>query len=282
MLVPFVLGMLLGGVILGVCVVLHDWWVRRSTEQAILFQNDVLLAKSRADEKKWPPPEYQAECAWCYLGYGEEGWFTNSAGTFENLGKYLERTAEVPDEIVIPVFPSVFKPDMGDKLYYDAIGNSAIAPGDKVLVIGSGSGADTWAVSLKTQGLVYAIDINPMAIVNTYATARLGGYPVKAITGDVTKIDLPEDFSDFDFVLWNMPFIQSGASEESSVQQDFHDGDDGNLLKDFLELLPTLLKEDGTAIFLNSPAAREYVTFPGVTTKVDRCMLFIVPNPGGG
>lgn len=58
------------------------------------------------------------------------------------------------------------------------------------LVIGCGSGADTWAVWLKSRTLVHAIDINPMAIVNTYATARLGGYHVEAVAGDITNMTL--------------------------------------------------------------------------------------------
>jgi methylase of polypeptide subunit release factors len=58
------------------------------------------------------------------------------------------------------------------------------------LVIGCGSGADTWAAWLKSRTLVHAIDINPMAIVNTYATARLGGYHVEAVAGDITNMTL--------------------------------------------------------------------------------------------
>ncbi len=278
-LLAFAAGVALGGIVLGAGLVLQDWWRHNTLDQTIPSRNDALRSENRTAEKAWPPPEYDKACRWCYLAYGQEGWITQSVGTFENLGEQLKRTARVRNEIVIPIFPSVFQPDIRDKVYYDAIRQSAIEPGHKVLVIGCGSGADTWAAWLKSKTLVHAIDINPMAIVNTYATARLGGYQVEAVAGDITNMTLPAGFRDFDFVLWNMPFIQVGASHDSAVEQNFYDGDDGTLLRAFLALLPSLLKDDGTAILLNSDAAQEHIAVQGVTTESDRCMLFMVPHP---
>ena len=166
---------------------------------------------------------------------------------------------------------------MYDKFYYDAILGSAIEKGDKVLVIGTGSGADAWVASLKSQDLVYVVEVNPMAVVNARNTARVANFQIKPIVGDIRDVVLPNDFRDFDFVLWNMPFLV----EDSKIEdQNFHDGDDGSILRAFLDLLPSLLKKDGTAIVWNIARAGDFITSPGVTTKTDgRFTLFVIPNP---
>jgi hypothetical protein len=87
---------------------------------------------------------------------------------------------------------------------------------------------------------------------------------------------LPDDFSDFDFVLWNMPFLIKGGKME---ERDFHDGDDGSILRSFLTLLPSLLKKDGQAIILNNAGALEYIKFPNLTTKGDgNVLVYIFSN----
>ena len=91
------------------------------------------------------------------------------------------------------------------------IAEGPIQRGDKVLVIGTGSAADSWAVSLKTQSKVYAVDINPLAVLNARVTAKLGGFDLEIVAGDFQEIELPETFRDFDYVLWNMPFVEAGG-----------------------------------------------------------------------
>jgi hypothetical protein len=80
--------------------------------------------------------------------------------------------------------------------------------------------------------------------------------------GDIRDVDLPEDFSNFDFVLWNMPYLGLDLEERN-----FHDGDDGDILTSFLALLPSLLKKDGQVIIINNAEAIEYIKFPNITTK---------------
>ena len=237
----------------------------------------------RREESPWPPPEFQQPCGWSYLRVDDEdGWVTGPVGTYESLGRSLDSCRNALDEqvvvreLVVPIFPSVFRPVMMDKLYYDALLASDMKEGDKVLVIGAGSGADSWVTSLKTKSKVYALDINPMAIVNAKATAKLANFQLEAVTGDIRNAQLPATFQDFDFVVWNMPFLEGVGI----VNQRFHDGDNGDILKDFLARLPSLLNSDGKAILLNVAAAREFFHMPGVTTETDgRVTLFTVPCP---
>ena len=238
----------------------------------------------KAGEKVWPPAEFTAASGWIYLKADANGWSTGPVGSFQDLDRRLASLTNADKEILIPIFPTVYEPKMVDKIYYDAILESGIKPGDKVLVIGTGSGADAWVAWLKSSAPVYVVEINPMAIANTRAVARLGNFQIKPIVGDITKVDLPDDFKDFDFVLWNMPFIWKKERLEpfnGKIENNtFYDGDDGTILKNFLALLPSLLKKDGTAILLNNTLAQDFIPAPGVMTKTNRdCALFVIPNP---
>ncbi|MHC4442173.1 MAG: class I SAM-dependent methyltransferase [Planctomycetota bacterium] len=259
---PLILGMLLGG--LGTTHFLSERVEQREFKQRV------------AEQKNWPPREFHSHCDWHYLKVDQSGWSTGSVGSFQNLDNRLGRLNTSGKEIVIPIFPTVFTPTMADKLYYDAILESDIEQGDKVLVIGTGSGSDAWVAWLKSQSIIYVIEVNPMAIVNARSTARLGDFQIKPILGDIRDIDLPEDFSNFDFVLWNMPFLEEGLTIEEA---NFHDGDNGSILRSFLTLLPSLLKKDGQAIILNTANALEFINFPNLTTKKSgNYVVYIIPN----
>ncbi len=207
---------------------------------------------------------YETPVRWCYMKVDEDGW---SATSINNLLQLKQQINTTDKEILIPVFPTVYAPNNEDELYYNTILESEIKPGDKVLVIGAGTGSDAWVAWLKSQSLVYVIEINPMAIANTNTTARLADFQVKTMLGDIAKVDLPEDFGDFDFVLWNMPYIYPQEKGDKLEDRNFHDGDDGSILTRFLEVLPSLLKKDGQAIILNTDDALEFIKFPNLTTK---------------
>jgi methylase of polypeptide subunit release factors len=137
---------------------------------------------------------------------------------------------------------------------------------------------------------VHIVEINPMAVLNARLTAAVGGFEIKPVVGDIRQVELPEDFRDFDWVLWNMPFVEAEATMDYLQGRNFHDGDNGVILTEFLAMLPKLLKPDGTAILLNHAIAEKYIDLPGVTTKVaddageitdTTFMLFVVPNPAG-
>ncbi len=238
----------------------------------------------------WPPHEWTDDPKWHWVRYDDEGWSTGYVGTYRSLEDLLRDAPASDRQLSVPLFPTVYQPDKLDKLYYDWIAEGPIERGDKVLVIGTGSGADSWAVALKTQSKVYAVDINPLAVLNARVTARLGGFELEAVAGDFQAIELPKSFRDFDYVLWNMPFVEAGASDENFLSRNFHDGDDGTIATRFLERLPSLLKPEGVAVALNYALARNYLNTPGTTTHVapddeaaitdTTYMLFVVPNPG--
>ncbi len=207
---------------------------------------------------------FDVPCGWSYLKVDENGW---SATSIKNLLQLTELINTNDKEIVIPIFPTVYTPNNTDDLYYNTVLESDIEHGDKVLVIGAGSGSDAWVAWLKSQSLVYVIEINPMGIANINTTARIGDFQVKPILGDITEVNLPEDFSNFDFVLWNMPYLWPHEESGMLANRNFHDGDDGSILRSFLRLLPSLLKKDGQAIILNTVHALEFIKFPNLTTK---------------
>jgi hypothetical protein len=242
------------------------------------------IEQKKLGAKIWPPRELHSPSGWSYVKVDKSGWSAGPVGSFRDLGHRLGRPSTPGQEIVIPIFPTVYTPKMVDKLYYDAILKSPIKPGDKVLVIGTGSGADAWVASLKSKAPVYVVEINPMAVINARATARLAGFQIKPLVGSIIEVDLPRDFRDFDYVLWNMPYVwKKDRIEALKLKLEtvrFHDGDDGTILKRFLALLPSLLKKGGTAMVLNSHFAKPLINVRGVTTTSDElCTLFVIPNP---
>jgi predicted RNA methylase len=204
----------------------------------------------------------------CRLLIAEEGWQVELICRSTRL-RYS--TTPMTDELLIPLFPTVYAPTPADKEYYDAILNSDIQQGDKVLVIGTGSGSDAWAAWTRCRSTIYTIDINPMAIANTRATADLGGFRVRQALGDIRTIELPEDFGGFDYVLWNMPFLEWGNELESN----YYDGDDGSIMERFMELLPSLLSEEGQAIIMNTPAAKRYIHRPFTFRELEAAVYVI-------
>ncbi len=194
----------------------------------------------------------------CYLCVREDGWSTSTATIQE-----LRKTLPAEREIIISVFPKVYIPAMSDKPYFDAVMNSGIQEGNKVLVIGCGSGSDVWLASTMAKAKIYAIDVNEQAILNTYASANLGGFEVKPVQGDIRDIKLPGDFSEFDFVLWNMPYL--GVNELEPWN-----GDDGTTATAFMQLLPKLLSKTGKAIICNC-----HVTLPCTFSK---SVYQVLPN----
>jgi len=272
---PLIVGILAGtlGIIAGALgiIYLDHLALSQYLKQSLPAQNDV-------GQIDWLREDfYDMPCQWCYLKVDENGW---SAVYIKNLLHLKELINTAEREIVIPVFPTVYVPRNDDELYCNTILESNIKIGDKVLVVGAGSGSDAWVASMKSQSLVYVIEINPMAIANMKTTARLANFQVKPILGDIRDVNLPDDFTDFDFVLWNMPFLHPHEKGKKLAERNFHDGDEGSILTAFLKRLPSLLKKDGQAIVLNTVESLDYFDYPDLTTKGDGdVMIYIFSNP---
>jgi hypothetical protein len=220
----------------------------------------------------------------CYLEVspGASGWFAMDITSSEGMDEACRRRSKEVESLVIPVFPSVYSPGSNlatDKPYFDTIlGSGIVRKGDKVLVVGPGSGADAWTAWLRCGTKVFAVDINPVAVANTRSTARLAGFPVKTVTADIIEDDLPEDFSGFDVVLWNMPMLNERNFTLQRASELSHDGDDGRILDGFLLRLPQLLKNNGKAVIWNSLRAVERIKYPCFSVPFSRFSVIIITN----
>lgn len=268
---PLIVGILAGGlgILAGALGTLYlEYFVSEKffpESENLSLPKNLAVPEAIFKQRDWVRDQlYEEPVRWCYLKFDRDGW---SATPINNLLQLKERVNTSDKEIVIPVFPTVYMPMNEDALYYNAIIESDIKKDDKVLVIGSGSGSDAWAAWLKSQSRIFVVEINPMAVANINTTARIANFPVKAIVGDITKVKLPKEFDDFDYVLWNMPYLFPEEKGKSLEGRNYHDGDDGTILKAFLKLLPSLLKRDGHVILLNTGAAREFIKFPDLAAK---------------
>jgi len=272
---PLILGMVAGAAATTCAFLLHP----RLLAKVVLSRKvqEMQTSPKRITQEEWLRRDFRKmPCRWCYMKIDANGW---SVTPINNLLQLKERINTGERELVIPVFPTVYEPNPADTLYYNTVLHSDIKPGDKVLVVGAGSGSDAWVAWLKSQSPIYVIEINPMAVANIETTARLGNFPVKTLVGDIRNVALPEDFNNFDFVLWDMPYLL----EDPTIEEwDFHDGDDGSILKGFLSRLPSLLKKDGRVIIMNTEAARPFIDFPNLTIEgTGGILVYIFSNKPG-
>lgn len=178
--------------------------------------------------------------------------------------RFFKESAPNRRRTVIPTFPTVyalytFTP--AELEYLRLVSKKFDLPSDaKILVVGPGTGVDTWIASLRTNQPVVAIGINPLEVANTQAAARIAGFEVRALVGDNVADEkgnsrLPGER--FDAVLWSMPAVWPEGFPEKHAPSlsDFWDGDVGAIvLKRFARALPGLLKPDGHALLWNMPS----------------------------
>lgn len=123
-------------------------------------------------------------------------------------------------EILFPVFPTVYPPtrwQASDQFYYQALlfgvnfKNRGVTfeleKGESVLVVGPGSGFETFLVWLKTGRSVDAAGINPLEAANTRATAKIAGFPVRVKVHDnlISKEGVPVFLKRYTAIVWNQP-----------------------------------------------------------------------------
>jgi methylase of polypeptide subunit release factors len=171
------------------------------------------------------------------------------------------------DQLIFPVFPTVYPPaahKRHDLAYHNRISSDpriVIQSGQKVLVAFCGSGLDAWLAWRRTQHRVAALDVNPLAVANTRALAKIAGFEVDARVADniVDARGRPVFAERFDWVLGNMPVYPElpGGGRLAPIgairsYEDRWDADyDGQLLGRFASGLPAVLLPGGQVAVWN-------------------------------
>jgi hypothetical protein len=162
---------------------------------------------------------------------------------------------------VIPVFPTVYalyNITPAEREYLRLVSKKFDLPADSnILVVGPGTGVDTWIASFRTNRPVVVLGINPLEVANTKAAAKIAGFAVRGIVGDNVADEkgnsrLPGDR--FDAIYWSMPAVWPEGFPENHAPslRDLWDGDVGaGVLKRFARALPALLKPGGGALLWN-------------------------------
>ena len=157
---------------------------------------------------------------------------------------------------VIPTFPTVYAlanitPD--ETTYLRQVSTKFdLAPDSKILVVGPGTGVDTWIAEP-----LWVVGINPLEVANTKATAKIAGFKVNAIVGDNVadeKGNLRFPGEKFDAVFWSMPAVWPEGFPEGHAPSlsDFWDGDVGSfVLTRLAKAMPEMLKPDGRSLLWN-------------------------------
>lgn len=153
------------------------------------------------------------------------------------------------DELHLTKFPSVF--EMPSMFLFHLMGEVAqegLNKNSRVLVLGSGGGIEA-AVIAKTFGVsVDAVDINPFAVANTKATAKLFGVEdqVRVWTSDVfDQVPLK-----YDLILFNAPYL--APADEAVDSQNYRDPG-GRVLFSVLNQLPEHLRPGGKLLIMTVP-----------------------------
>jgi len=162
---------------------------------------------------------------------------------------------------VIPTFPTVYAlanitPD--ETTYLRQVSTKFnLASDSKILVVGPGTGVDTWISSFRTSEPIRVVGINPLEVANTKATAKIAGFKVNAIVGDNVadeKGNLRFPGEKFDAVFWSMPAVWPEGFPEGHAPSlsDFWDGDVGSfVLTRLAKAMPEMLKPDGRSLLWN-------------------------------
>lgn len=164
---------------------------------------------------------------------------------------------------VLPQFPTVYPATRNsfsdpDESYYQKIlkpGEFDIGRKDSVLILGPGTGVDTWMASLFTDKPLHVIGINPFEIANVRATARAAGFKVEAMVhNNIADREGEKAFpGKFDKVLWNMPCISQTSFSDIEGYWTIWDGDiEGEAARHFIKHLPASLKDEGEVLLWNA------------------------------
>ncbi|MBN1595209.1 glucosamine-6-phosphate deaminase, partial [candidate division FCPU426 bacterium] len=170
--------------------------------------------------------------------------------------------------IILPVFPTVYSPanKTHDAKYYQILARRLeVRPKQKVLVVGPGSGIDSWVAYLKGARKIQAVGINPLELANLRATAQIAGFEVEGVVHDnILTLDGQPVIANqgFDWIIWNMPwFFDAPVPSSQDGHPGFHafwDGDLGaSVLKRFASGLVKMLVPGGRSIIWNGQHDRQ-------------------------
>lgn len=206
--------------------------------------------------------------AWDAHGFGPLAFLAPQPGAApssdlepEEFERFYREIKPGKSRAIIPDFPTVYAlANMTpDELEYLRLVSKKfkLAPDAKLLVIGPGTGVDTWIASRRTKEPVRVVGINPLEVANTIATARIAGFPVRAIVGDNAadengKPRFPGET--FDAVFWSMPayWTEPRQPAVATPLTEVWDGDVGGpVLRRLARALPLLLKPSGGALLWN-------------------------------
>ncbi|OGR58107.1 MAG: hypothetical protein A2X36_12800 [Elusimicrobia bacterium GWA2_69_24] len=179
-------------------------------------------------------------------------------------GDFLRKFDREPagkHRLIIPTFPTVYAlANMTpDELEYlrGVYKRFQLGPNAKILVVGPGTGVDTWIASFRTKQPIRVIGINPLEVANTRVTAKLAGLEVRTLVGDNVADERGEPRfpgERFDAVFWSMPAVWDAPPPGPNPPSftDFWDGDiGGGILERLAKALPKLLEPGGVAFLWN-------------------------------
>lgn len=170
------------------------------------------------------------------------------------------------EQMLVPLYPTVYAPNTPtDQQYYSGITTELdLQRGERALVVGPGSGVDTWLTWRRTRSKVRAIGLNPLEVANVRAVAATAGFEVEAVNADnlIAEDGTPRFTGTFDAVLWDTPFIKDiqPAAGQRQLLEDMWDVDyKGRALRRFARGLSTVLKPGGQAWIWRGEDFRERV-----------------------
>ena len=161
-----------------------------------------------------------------------------------------------------PVLPGVFNGVSTATVLCAKATAENVKPGMKVLVIGSGTGVETWIAATKGASHVDAVDIKDMAVENTRLTCALAGITEKV---NVFKNDMFDGLGKYDLVIFNMPHIfpEVPSSPITDITPSDHNttDTDRSILQRYAKGILSHLNPGGKAIFINTaaPIVRETI-----------------------
>jgi hypothetical protein len=116
--------------------------------------------------------------------------------------------------VITPILPTVYPQVLGkasaDKSYYESL-QRVLKPHDQAMVIGPGTGVESWLVGQITGQPIEILGINPFEVANTHITLQASGLSHRVAHADnLISADgrLHRPDVDVDWIVWNMPTIE--------------------------------------------------------------------------